>query len=311
MPFIQVHHSVGAKAAALAPVLKVTYQHARGGLDVWWEGLADRRILGGKLELVLSEDEVATRLELAFGVPVGLPIMVRLGFLEPRAGGFRIRGMSRYLVAEATRLKRKGGQAAPETDPGPPPMAPEHHPGGTPSATPVPPPVAPPVPPGSDPTEERGKRREVRGESTDESGDAFFAWTQDSRVDRGHVREAPPLVGLSAWFSTAMMEVGGDFDRLKAGWLAYLGDPYWKPRKNPWAGWLKKWRECCPSKSVSAPVATCTVCGESLLTGACGSAEVPLCWAHWHEAQEWCASQRIDMWEQGGLEKWNTKRLQS
>ncbi|MDP1824925.1 MAG: hypothetical protein Q8L48_16835 [Archangium sp.] len=139
--------------------------------------------------------------------------------------------------------------------------------------------------------------------AADFTGDGFFAWTQETRVDLGAVREAPPARGLGAWFSEAMMEVGGDLDRLKAGWLAYLKDPYWFPRKNPWAGWLKKWRECVPPKlPPGVPIGPlCRVCGSK---GGCGSAEVPLCLAHWQEATEWCAGKRLDTWEEGVLAKW-------
>lgn len=135
------------------------------------------------------------------------------------------------------------------------------------------------------------------------SGEEFFRRAQDSRHQMGAVEEAPPARGLSAWFSEAMMLVNGDSARLWAGWLVYLKDPYWFPRKNPWAGWLKKWRECTPAKAPpdasAGPV--CSVCGAK---GGCGSVEVPLCLEHFREAEEWCAERRLDMWEEGALTKW-------
>lgn len=151
VPFIQVHRSVGPKAASLAQVLKVTYQHARGSLDVFWEGLADRRILAGKSELMLTAKELETRLLLAFGQPVDLDHLVHLGLLEPRDGRYRVRGMSRYLVMEASRVAKKGKR--PRYDLDDTTASPRSDPGVTGVAS------------GRDPVEVRGKREEEIGES--------------------------------------------------------------------------------------------------------------------------------------------------
>lgn len=86
--------------------------------------------------------------------------------------------------------------------------------------------------------------------STQVSGAAFFAWTQDLRaIEFGFVREKPPRGGLNAWFNRAMLEVGGDLERLKAGFVAFSGDQYWRPRKAPWAGWIDQWERFVPSRA--------------------------------------------------------------
>ena len=108
-PFIQVDRDVTGSAARLAQVIDVPHQYAMGGLVFFWEGLADRRLLTGKVELVLPAAEIEDRILLAFGRPVKPSILVALGFLEAREGhGYRVRGMSRYISAEASRIKRTG-----------------------------------------------------------------------------------------------------------------------------------------------------------------------------------------------------------
>lgn len=118
LPYIQVHRSVGAKAAQLAPVLNVSYQHARGSLEVFWEGLADRRVLLRALQLpqpaiILSGSECRLRLQLAFGLEVDLALMMSVGFLEELGENkYRVRGMSRYLYAEIRRQEEAQANSA-------------------------------------------------------------------------------------------------------------------------------------------------------------------------------------------------------
>lgn len=261
MPYIQVHRSVGPRAAQLAVAIGVTYQHARGSLDVFWESLADRRILakavigpGGQPELVLPTAELTTRLRLAFGQPVDFELLVHAGILEPRETGWRVRGMSRYLIAEATRLAKKGAGA-----PGSTPTAPAPAPQGSPVAPGCHPGPTPP-PPGSDPTEVRGERREVRDETKKATtiappspGEGFFVWAQGTRAaKRGLVREREPK-GLSTWLSVALSEVSGDTKRLEAGYLAYLDDQYWSTQGWPWRGWVSQWERHVPAAAPPSP----------------------------------------------------------
>jgi hypothetical protein len=230
LPYIQVHRNVAAKAARLAERLKltypaITYQHVRGALDTFWEGLADRRVLAVGIALAepmvrLAEDECREQLESAFGVKVDPKWLATVGFLEPVGAGFwRVRGMSLYLNLERARLEKVRGPVLASLG---------SDPGAVRGGTPVAPQVPPPVPPRKD------ERREVRGETgetKDETvgGDGFWIWAQELRVKAGCVREAPPDPRtLSSWFSVAMMELQGDDGRLREAWLRFGDDPHWQ-----------------------------------------------------------------------------------
>lgn len=110
LPFVKVARASAPAAAALAPAINVTYQHARGALVLLWEGLADRRLLARHLEagaILLSDVEIRHRLRLAFGVEVDPELAETAGFLERRGDLWRVRGGSRLLAVEGSRLKKK------------------------------------------------------------------------------------------------------------------------------------------------------------------------------------------------------------
>lgn len=228
VPYIQVHRSVGAKAAQLAPVLGVTYQHVRGALDVFWEGLADRRILAGKSELLLTAEELDTRLRLAFGMEVKLGDLVALGLLEFREGLYRVRGMSRYLVMEALRASKKG--VAPKSDPGATPVPPRSNPGAAPERR-----------------EARGETGEAKGKREKQlaPGEVFFAWAQAERLRIAGRPFEPAPRDLSTWFSEALMAVSEA--RLKAGYRVFLKTKHWVEQGLPWAGWRAQWSTFVPA----------------------------------------------------------------
>lgn len=142
LPFIQLHRSLIFRATQLAPMLNLSAPQVIGGLVLFWMTLADRRVLAKHSPasgVVLPAAEVAGRLQLALGlaqVPA-LEAFVLAGLLEPKGDGYRVRGMSLYLDAEATRIAKKRRSHS--------------------SAT--------PVPPKSHPTEVRGERREVKGDT--------------------------------------------------------------------------------------------------------------------------------------------------
>lgn len=145
LPFIQVHRSAGAKAAQVAPALGVTYQHARGAMEVVWESLCDRRLFIDratgqvKEKIVLPEREIRLRLKMAFGKDVDLDPFILAGFLEEDSPGhYRIRGMSMYLNAERGRLSKKhppGTSETPDPDSGHTRVPPRSDPGPTGDAT--------------------------------------------------------------------------------------------------------------------------------------------------------------------------------
>lgn len=260
LPYIQVHRGVAAMAAQLAPLLGVTYQHVRGSLDVFWENLADRRILARALVLttpmvLLDDKECRRRLHLAFGMEVLPELAATVGVLELQPDAkWRVKGMSRYLETERTRLVKKKGAA---------PAPPESHPGATPVPPPVPPPIAPPVGP------HRGERREARGETKDlkgeddtpppakfppvppeppdrfASGEAYWAHVQNRRRELGHVTEKYPKNNLSTWWSEVGMELNGRYELLDAALARFGANKHWSTTDPPWPfdAFIKTWRD--------------------------------------------------------------------
>lgn len=238
LPYIQVHRSVAAMAAQLAEPLKVSYQHVRGALDVFWESLADRRILQRALSLevpmvVLAEADAANRLWLAFGLKVDVALVVAAGVLEAVGPGkYRVRGMSRYLDAEGTRLRRKATMTG-------------VRPGSDPPPTPPPTPLQPRK---GEREEVRGKREEGKGDvhtppgfvvtapttpDTTWTADDFWRWAQSRRQAAGFVAEKHPGAELASWFSQTLAGLNGDIDRLKEAFLSFGDSPYWQRPKEP------------------------------------------------------------------------------
>jgi hypothetical protein len=287
IPFIQVDRSVAPLAAKLAPVLKVTYQHARGGLDVFWENLADRRLLsdgagGVKAEIALPAKELETRLLLAFGVPVDLDLAVVVGIIDRRSDGlFRVRGMSRYLNMEAGRLSKKGGKrqgSNPEPERGDTPVSPGSDPSDMQDDT--------PIVPVSHPGEERGKRVEGRDPSSSEEekrGELQFdlsppvplsdfaamhpqqqllvaeSWTHQDfwkhvecvrRSFRWPAERWPNANKLKSWWSLARSggRMVGD---LLLTWVAFARTPHWQKAdpKAPFGAFMTEWHKYTPAEA--------------------------------------------------------------
>ena len=103
----------------------------------------------------------------------------------------------------------------------------------------APPPPTPPAPPPKEPDK-------VKPTTTPEG---WWSHAQDRREQTtGLIREEPPR-GLGFWFSEAMGHVGGDEQRLLAGYEAFLVDPFWRNEAKArcaWAGWVKQWRQFVP-----------------------------------------------------------------
>ena len=111
LPFIQIHRGLEARAARLAQMEGMPHSQAVGGMVVLWMDLSDRRILRkaiarpGGSAVVLSKGELEGKLRLAFGRAVAIESLVLCGLIEPMENGYRIRGMSRQMQVEASRLK--------------------------------------------------------------------------------------------------------------------------------------------------------------------------------------------------------------
>lgn len=286
IPYIQVHRNVARLAASLAPTLGVSYQHVRGGLDVFWESLADRRILAKALDLpdpmvVIDATETINRLWLAFGLKVDPSIMVAAGVLEALpAGKYRVRGMSRYIEMEAERRMeidraRAGGRSravgarlasgrfmAGALAGEPPSHAPAVD---QPSSS---------LTPAGD--QVRGERREVRGETGevrgDQSapaaeklkpsavtpptsdpvcwvGDDFWRWAEAKRQASGCPPQGPPhATKLSKWWSEALGLINGDVKAMQEAFYRFGEDKHWQGERPalPFGAFMAKWNDFLP-----------------------------------------------------------------
>lgn len=266
--FIQVHRSVAEKAAKLAPVLKLPYQFVRGSMDVLWEGIVDRRLLeatvraavvaGAKPVLVFGPEEMAARLELAFGGPVDPLKLVTAGFLELHPGGFRVRGASRYLAAELSRLKKTKGWAKLAAGTGVPTGSNQ---GGTRVQPPVAPPVAPGTDPGSLPPDVRRETLDVRRETEPpppaapetrvvvEGFEALWLAFQEARAERQLPRELHPPAGWTSYLAATQRALIDDAGRLWS-YRKYLADPTIHAHGHPTAVFIGKevWSQRLPPK---------------------------------------------------------------
>lgn len=192
LPFIQVHRSLWTKATMAAHRLTMAPTHVVGCLALFWMELGDRRRLQRALlmddpRILVGEAELRTFLLNAFGRDVPLDVLESCQLLEREPDGrWRVRGMSRYLDMEETRLKQKWGKEwpeklaqslasgrvtgehplpTPEVNPTSTPVEPRL----TPTSTPPQPRLTPPQPglnPASTP-----QRREVKGERKEERGE--------------------------------------------------------------------------------------------------------------------------------------------
>lgn len=230
LPFITVTQSARASAALLAPVLKITHQHAIGSLVELWFQFADRALLAqcGD-EIVMTDDDARERLHLAFGTPVEPSMLAVVRFLEKAGDGWRLKGGDRLIAVERARLKKKGAT-----------------PGRTPGSTRVAPPVAPPVAPGSDPrsdpTEERGERREERGKNTT-SGRKLSA-AQEQQEDLIAAAALPRCGGYTLTDRLAPAQCNALLPRLVEGWRIPEAEGGARPATlddliHPWLEWLK------------------------------------------------------------------------
>jgi len=84
--------------------------------------------------------------------------------------------------------------------------------------------------------------------ATDGEAQAWLGWHaeqhQEAFPDRIYV---PPGVGeFWAWYSRARREgakAGRGDGELRAGYLIFLADSHWAPKRAPWNGWAKQWAE--------------------------------------------------------------------
>jgi hypothetical protein len=90
-----------------------------------------------------------------------------------------------------------------------------------------------------------GNGRERRGREASSPGDGFWLRIQAYRRGLRHVTEVEPDArAISSWFSTAMLEVNGDEERLFRGFRNFEADAYWRGRGAMFADFQRNhWRK--------------------------------------------------------------------
>ncbi|RKG97951.1 hypothetical protein D7X74_40535, partial [Corallococcus sp. CA047B] len=72
---------------------------------------------------------------------------------------------------------------------------------------------------------------------------AFFAWTQERRLEAfPRALPQPPPPGWAAWYREALAVVGGNEERLRGAWQAFLADD-----------WARSRKPLCPAQAFVAP----------------------------------------------------------
>jgi len=113
LPYVQIDRAIEPTAALLAAHMRVTHQHAIGSLYAFWklcsdprelESILEKTPLGHEPSLVLTADDVGLRWQLASDQRVEPVVLARLGVLEERDPGYRVRGMSRAFDPIARRV---------------------------------------------------------------------------------------------------------------------------------------------------------------------------------------------------------------
>lgn len=282
LPYTQVHRSSAQKAAALAPLIHVTPQHARGSVLEFWERLSDRRTLKRGLEraggaaIVLTRAEAEAHLMHAFGMKVEPDLIVTAGFLEPLTEGlYRVRGMSRQLETEAKRLRSRGWKPPGDTSGGTsgvPEVAPKS-PQGTPASPPE-------VIPGA--TDVRRETEDVRLKTEEQQQQRpklvhgplvyeppttppeqwlfpdFEAWFQCRRQAAGLPAESRRLGHRegATWWSACLMTPNVNAQVLKRAVINGFGqDKHWEAEGFPMRGFISQWDKYV-SKEVSRATAS-------------------------------------------------------
>lgn len=335
LPYTQVDRAVKPKATLLAGAVGVSPQHALGSLIEFWDLNGDPReieklLLAGKDEVLLTRQEALDRFEVACGKPLAPERLALIGILEQRGELFRVRGMSRYFAPVRTRLMarekgRAGGlasakvraekygtaqprpiqthrpepeilldlgmnaaQAGDEGSPKPPRSSAEADVEAFGKQAPNPP--EPAV------SGQRSSSLKAAAAGDDVAG-SFAAWVNDARLEKGVAIERP-VADLNLRLAPVLLELNGDIERLKLGYLEYLHNEtrYWAKEKppHPLRGFLSQALDFCPARAPPpGPVSVCAVCGamEDYLL----SAQQHLVCAN--HAEEWLAWPKGDDWE--------------
>lgn len=80
------------------------------------------------------------------------------------------------------------------------------------------------------------------------TGEDFFQWAQWRRQEAGFVGEVRRPRGLGAWWSTAMMTLGSDIERMQEAFYRFGDDPHWLKATPPlpFSAFVSQWDRFVP-----------------------------------------------------------------
>jgi hypothetical protein len=228
------------------------------------------RILAGLIRLwhrcwSLESDRITTvELGGVFGgreLSKTIEALVAHGFLEPSEQVFRVRGGDRYLRLRDSR--RRGGKAAasnlkrgtfPGSSAG---TKPELSPGRMPALSPNTEHRTPRTPKEEEPRPKITTAHIVTRPTTEPEGwggEDFWRWFQFKRQEAGFVAEPGPPRAVNAWYSTALMTIGGNVEAIQEAVYRFGSDKHWQRTAPPlpWAAFAKCWTNFIPRGAVNA-----------------------------------------------------------
>lgn len=84
------------------------------------------------------------------------------------------------------------------------------------------------------------------------TSDDFYAWAQFKRQEAGFVGERQRPRGLGAWFSAALMTLGGDIGALQEAFYRFGDDKFWQAKTPPlpFAGFVSQWDRFAPQRGL-------------------------------------------------------------
>lgn len=82
------------------------------------------------------------------------------------------------------------------------------------------------------------------------TGDDFWQWAQFKRQEAGFVAETRRPRDLGGWYSTALMTLGGDVERLQEAFYRFGEDRHWQAAKPalPFSAFVSQWTDFVPRK---------------------------------------------------------------
>ena len=205
-----------------------------------------------------------------FGAHPGMPdALEAFGFIERTPEGIRIRGADRYLrIRQAQREGGRKGRAKSSSPVGD--LAQTHgankvSPRSTLKSTSRSPQAL----------TASSEQRTANSETTEEApppkvttafvvekptsdpngwlGDDFWRWFQFKRQEAGFVAEPGPPRTVGGWYSTVMLTIGGDVERLQEGVYKFGDSKHWQKATPPlpWAAFQKLWSDFIPRGAVN------------------------------------------------------------